>query len=70
MRNEIDCCNNQTLLIWLANNLILLNGIELLYLFFISLVNRSENMSHMMCHDHLVGSQTFDGSRIHFRVCV
>ena len=25
-------------------------------------------MSHVTCHDHFVGSQTFDGSCIHSRV--
>ena len=25
-----------------------------------------ENMAHMMCHDCLVGSQTFDSSHVHF----
>ena len=27
-------------------------------------------MSHVTCHDHFVDSRTFDGSHIHFWVCV
>ena len=27
-------------------------------------------MSHVMCHDSFIGSQTFHGSHVHFRVCV
>ena len=27
-------------------------------------------MSHMMCHNHLIGSQMFDGSHVHFRIHV
>ena len=27
-------------------------------------------MSHVMCHDHFVGSRMIDGSHIHFRVCI
>ena len=27
-------------------------------------------MSHMTCHNHFIGSQTFDSSHSHFRVCI
>ena len=65
--------NNQTVLIWLFSAKTL-HGIDLfafnkmlhcMYLI-ISLVDGCGNMSHVMCHDHFVHSQTSNGSCVCF----
>ena len=31
------------------------------------MIDRHDNLSHVMCHDCLIGSQMFDGSCVHSR---
>ena len=68
--NGIECCNNQTSSYSLATTIVCWMGLKLHENFINSLVNRHTNMSDMMCCNCFVGSQTFHGSHIHFRVCI